>query len=72
MLVIKTKHFFKLTKFFCRVKENSHPNAHHSQIIGGDTVKLLGGFIPPPPGFGTPARTDYHSSKRIKARVDHL
>ena len=30
----------------------------HTQIIGGDTVKLLGGYIPPsPPGFGTPERT---------------
>ena len=29
----------------------------HTQIIGGDTVKLLGGIYPPspPPGFGTPA-----------------
>ena len=28
----------------------------HTQIIGGDTVKLLGGYIPPSlPGFGTPA-----------------
>ena len=27
----------------------------HSQIIGGDAIKLLGGYIPPsPPGFGTP------------------
>ena len=27
----------------------------HSQIIGGDTVKLLGGYIPPSrSGFGTP------------------
>ena len=27
----------------------------HTQIIRGDTVKLLGGYIPhPPPGFGTP------------------
>ena len=25
----------------------------HTQIIGGSTVKLLGGYIPP--GFGTPA-----------------
>ena len=26
----------------------------HTQIVGGDTVKLLGGYIPPsPPGFGT-------------------
>ena len=44
-------------------------DAHQSQIIGkdadvdhtqnywGDTVKLLGGYIPPiPPGFGTPGR----------------
>ena len=28
----------------------------HTQIIGGDTVKLLGGYILPSlPGFGTPA-----------------
>ena len=27
----------------------------HTQITGGDTVKLLGEYIPPsPPGFGTP------------------
>ena len=27
----------------------------HTQIIGGDTAKLLGGIYPPiPPGFGTP------------------
>ena len=26
----------------------------HTQIIEGDTVKLLGGYIPPsPPSFGT-------------------
>ena len=29
-------------------------NVDHTQTIGGDTVKLLGGYIPPPPGFGTP------------------
>ena len=29
----------------------------HTQIIGGNTVKLLGGMYPPSsPGFGTPAR----------------
>ena len=28
----------------------------HTQIIGKDTVKLLGGYFPPsPPGLGTPA-----------------
>ena len=28
----------------------------HTQIIGGDRVKLLGGYVPPsPPGFGTSA-----------------
>ena len=33
-------------------------NEDHTQIVGGDTVKLLGGFIPPfPPGFGTPDGT---------------
>ena len=38
----------------------------HTQIIGGDTVKLLGEYIPPsPPGFGTPARrTNYFSSRK--------
>ena len=31
----------------------------HSQIIGGNTVKLLGGYIPPIRlGFGTPAFSD--------------
>ena len=30
----------------------------HTQIIGGDTVKLLGGYIPPsPPGSGTPGQS---------------
>ena len=34
----------------------------HSQIIGGYTVKLLGGYIPPIlPSFGTPAGHDYES-----------
>ena len=27
----------------------------HTQTIGGDTIKSLGGYIPPsPPGFGHP------------------
>ena len=26
----------------------------HTQIVGGYTVKLLGGCIPPSPSFGTP------------------
>ena len=26
----------------------------HTQTIGGDTVKLLGGYIPHPPGFWHP------------------
>ena len=26
----------------------------HTQIIGGDTVKLFGGYIPHPPGFRRP------------------
>ena len=31
-------------------------NRDHTQLIGGDTAKLLGGYIPPiPPGFGIPA-----------------
>ena len=29
--------------------------ADHTQLIGGDTVKLLGGYMPPiPPGFRHP------------------
>ena len=29
------------------------------KLLGGDTVKLLGGIYPPiPPGFGTPAYSD--------------
>ena len=27
----------------------------HTQTIGGNTAKLLGGYTPIPPGFGTPA-----------------
>ena len=26
------------------------------KLLGGGTVKLLGGYIFPPPGFGTPVR----------------
>ena len=29
-------------------------NVDHTQTIGGDTVKLLGGYIPPPSGFRHP------------------
>ena len=41
----------------CRPESNYWGDADvdHTQIIGGDTVKLLGGCIPPsPPGIGTP------------------
>ena len=37
----------------------------HTQTIGGDTVKLLGGHIPP--GFGTPDTTCV-SQKRVTSR----
>ena len=37
------------------VKLLGDANADYTQIIGGDTVKLLEGYIsPPPPGFSTP------------------
>ena len=36
-----------------RVKLLGGMQMHHPQTIGGNTVKLLGGYIPP--GFGTPA-----------------
>ena len=40
-------------------------NVDHTQIIGRDTVKLLGGgYIPPSlPGFGTPAREGLSSER---------
>ena len=38
-------------------------NAYHSQIIGGDAVKLLGGYIPP--GFGTTASHKFKVWKRM-------
>ena len=38
----------------------------HTQIIGGDTVKLLGEYIPPsPPGFGTPGRSHSENLAQI-------
>ena len=38
------------------IGEGGGADEDHTQIIGGDTVKLLGEYIPPsPPGFGTPA-----------------
>ena len=42
----------------CTPKSNywGDADADYTQIIGGDTVKLLEGYISPspPPGFGTP------------------
>ena len=40
-----------------RVKLLGDADVEHSQIIGGNAVKLLGGIyppIPPPPGFRHP------------------
>ena len=34
----------------------------HSQTIGGDTAKLLGGYIPP--GFGTPDLNKHRKAVR--------
>ena len=58
------EHFFPEFKWTpslrCTPESNYWGDADvdHTQTIGGDTVKLLGGYIPPsPPGFGTPAAT---------------
>ena len=53
--------------FFSRIQVDTYPQMHirvkllggmqdvdHTQTIGGDTVKLLGGCIPHPPGFRQP------------------
>ena len=56
----------EMEHFFPRIQVDTYPQMHtrvkllgdadvdHTQTIGGDTVKLLGGYIPSPPGFGTP------------------
>ena len=52
------KIFTKIGKpFFPNLSEDQRSDADQSQIIGGDTFKLLEGIYPPssPPGFGTPA-----------------
>ena len=53
---VKTKKKRSLPKmehiFLPNSSEHLRSDAHQSQTIGGDTAKLLGGYIPP--GFGTP------------------
>ena len=41
---------------------------YYTQIVGGDTVNLLGGYIypSPPPGFGTPV------GKKMKQRQTNV
>ena len=52
----------KKNTFFPRIQVQTCTQMHifggdvgedHTQILGGDTVKLLGGYIPHPPAFGT-------------------
>ena len=52
--------------FRCTPESNFWDDADedHTQIIGGDTVKLLGGYITIPPGFGTPAARDGADNKK--------
>ena len=46
----------------------------HTQIIGGDRVKLLGGYIPPSlPVFGIPARrTNYFSLRGHILQIEDI
>ena len=64
------EHFFpriqvktKKNTFFPRIQVQTCAQMHifggdvgedHTQILGRDTVKLLGGYIPPPLGFRHP------------------
>ena len=42
----------------------------HTQIIGGDVVKLLGGYIPPTlPGLGTPGFVDTNNSRILQKKI---
>ena len=58
----KKKVFNKNRTFSPNLRSDVHPfklledaDVDHSQTIGEDTAKLLGGIYPPsPPGFGTP------------------
>ena len=45
-------------------------DVHHTQTIGGHTVKLLGrGYIPPsPPGFGTPGQSKWSEGHQPNVR----
>ena len=84
---MKTKKRFspKIEHFFSPISSGHlHSDAHpsqiiggdadvdHTQTIGGDTAKLLVGYIPPsPPGFGTPVQTvsfniERHAGKLFK------
>ena len=57
---LKMEHFFSPNSSG-HVRSDAHQSqiiggdadVDHTQTIGGDIVKLLGGYIPPP-GFGTP------------------
>ena len=60
---LKMEHFFSpnSSEHLCSDTHQSQiiggdADVNHTQTIGGDTVKLLGGYIPHiTPGFGTPA-----------------
>ena len=52
----RVEHFFPKFTLSCTPFQiiGGDAEVNHSQTIGGDTAKLLGGYIPSiPPGFGT-------------------
>ena len=54
----RIEHFFPKFTLRCTPIQiiGGDADVDHSQTIGGDTAKVLGGYIPPsPPCFGTPA-----------------
>ena len=45
-----------------------HADVNHTQTIVGDTVKLLGGYVPPiPPGFRHPCIRDPYVMFEVKS-----
>ena len=72
----KMEHFFSPNSGEDQKKGGASSNywgdadVDHIQTIGGDTAKLLGGYIPPsPPGFGTPAHYHICYNRRIERKT---
>ena len=63
----KTEHFFpQIYTLRCTPIQiiEGDADVDHSQTIGGDAAKLLGGYIPPSPScFGTPDTVYYRALK---------